>query len=178
MKPMQVKVNLRIPFIGHVEGTWEPSDAEQRAAWELYIELVTRVSVVEIDPSEGRLREALSSLYSLFATTRDILKSHGPSVAVKTRSGITFGGLAVAVLNGQVRPLLTKWHPELTSYEATCPQGEDPIGYERRWEKAGQLRSELEATRRSLIEFARLLGKVANVESLLPDDLPKRDGTK
>ncbi|MFJ9897895.1 hypothetical protein ACIQPR_31645 [Streptomyces sp. NPDC091280] len=42
--------------------TWEPADAERSAAWESYLELITRVSVEELAPDEGFLREALSSL--------------------------------------------------------------------------------------------------------------------
>lgn len=42
-KSVGVKLNLRVV---EISGTWEPNDAERRAAWELYVELVTRVSVV------------------------------------------------------------------------------------------------------------------------------------
>ena len=41
----------------------------------MYIELVTRIAVIELRPEEGLLREALSSLYSLFDTTRKIFTS-------------------------------------------------------------------------------------------------------
>jgi hypothetical protein len=63
--PKQVQVKLTIPFVGEVSGTWEPDQAERHAAWELYVELVTRVAVVELGPEEGLLREALSSLHAL-----------------------------------------------------------------------------------------------------------------
>ncbi|WP_370135611.1 hypothetical protein [Streptacidiphilus sp. EB103A] len=72
-----MKLNLHVLEIA---GTWEPNDAERRAAWELYVELVTRVSVVPLGTDEGLLREALSSLYSLFGTTREVLRRHGPEV--------------------------------------------------------------------------------------------------
>ncbi len=80
-KLKNVSVKLEIPYIGGIEGTWEPDKEEQRAAWEMYVELITRISTVELGPEEGLLREALTSLYSLFATTRTILREHGPSVA-------------------------------------------------------------------------------------------------
>jgi hypothetical protein len=41
-KLMRVKVNLSLPYIGGVEGTWESDDCEQKAAWEMYVELATR----------------------------------------------------------------------------------------------------------------------------------------
>ncbi|GAA2629232.1 hypothetical protein [Streptomyces axinellae] len=65
--PTQVSARLALPFVGEISGVWEPADAERRASWELYLELASRVSVVELDPEEGLLREALSSLYSLSA---------------------------------------------------------------------------------------------------------------
>ena len=65
----------------------------------MYVELITRISVVELKPGEGLLREALTSLYSLFDTTRKILRQHGPSIAQpKDKSDVSFGYLAIAIL--------------------------------------------------------------------------------
>ena len=87
-----VKVALKLPYIGAIEGAWEPDESERQAAWEMYIELVTRVSVVELGPNEGLLREALASFYTIFDTTRAILKKHGPSVAKpKGKGKLSFG---------------------------------------------------------------------------------------
>ena len=77
--PKSVAVSLNLPFgLGGLTGTWEPDDNEREAAWEMYVEFVTRVTVVELGPDEGLLREALTSLYSLFATTRAICASTDP----------------------------------------------------------------------------------------------------
>lgn len=43
-------------------------------------ERITPIAVIELGPSEGMLREALASLYSLFDTTRGILRELGPTV--------------------------------------------------------------------------------------------------
>src|SRR5207244_6175375 len=103
-----------------VEGTWEPDQAERDAAWEMYVELVTRISVAPLAPDEGLLREALSSLYTVFGTTRAILRKYGPSVARPKGEGtLSLGHLAVAILNRVLRPVLAKWHPMLLHYEAT-----------------------------------------------------------
>src|SRR6266536_1346324 len=75
------KVSLKLPYIGGIEGTWEPDESEQKAAWEMYIELVTRIVVAELGSDEGLLREALNSIYTLFATTRNILREYGPGIA-------------------------------------------------------------------------------------------------
>ena len=91
-----VKIQLKLPWVGEIAGMWEPDDAEAKAAWELYVELITRVSVVELKPGEGLLREALNSLYSLVKTTREILRQYGPSVGKPKGQGkLSFGFLSV-----------------------------------------------------------------------------------
>jgi hypothetical protein len=95
---LQVKqVNVELGWgPAKVSGVWEPESAERDAAWELYVELVTRVAVVPLGPGEGVLREALGSLYSLFGSTRDILRRGGPAVARPAPEGrLRFGYLAV-----------------------------------------------------------------------------------
>jgi hypothetical protein len=167
-KLTSVKVSLTLPYIGGVEGTWEPDETEQNAAWEMYVELITRISVAELKPDEGLLREALSSLYTLFDTTRKILRKYGPSVAQpKGEDGISFGYLAVAILNTVLRPVLAKWHPLLLDYENTKDSTISPLEHERQWEKHEELRQVLNEVRGVLIEYAELLAQVAGVPSLI-----------
>jgi hypothetical protein len=88
-RPTSYKVSLNLPFgLGGVEQTWEPNDDERRAAWELHVELVTRIATVPLEPGAGLQREALTSLYSLFPTTRDILRRYGPGVAQAKRPAV------------------------------------------------------------------------------------------
>ncbi|MBW4504474.1 MAG: hypothetical protein KME57_34205 [Scytonema hyalinum WJT4-NPBG1] len=163
-----VKVNLRLPFLGSVEGVWEPDESEVSAAWELYVELITRISVVELKPDEGLLREALSSLYSLFGTTRGILKKYGASVArSKGESHISFGYLAVAILNTVLRPVLAKWHPLLSDYENRREARFSVLEHERNWERHEELRQVLNDVRLVLIEYTDLLAQVADVPLLI-----------
>ncbi len=173
-RPAEVAVKFSVPFIGEISGTWRPDDVERKAAWELYVELITRVSVIELGPTEGVLREALSSHYTLFSTTRDILRRYGPDVAPRSRQGqITFGALAVTVLNTVVRPLLTRWHPALAEHEATRPSGVAQQHHEQQWEHDAELREELRASRQVLAELARVLAKVAGAADLLDPRSPQ-----
>ncbi len=168
----QVKVSLRLPFgLGGVEGTWEPDDAERRAAWEMYVELVTRVTIVELRPGEGLLREALRSLYSLFETTRGILRSYGPGIAQPKGEGqYAFGLLAVIVLNRVLRPLLAEWHPRLADWESQRTPGISQAAHEGTWPENAELRAALEQVREPLTVYAGLLAEVADVPLL--HDLP------
>jgi hypothetical protein len=166
--PKNVTVRLKLPLIGEIEGTWEPVENERMAAWELYVELITRISVAELKPCEGSLREALSSLHSLFKTIRRILRKYGPSVAQSKSGGkITLGFLSIAILNTVLRPLLSKWHPMLTSYENMKRDSVSSIDHERNWDKYEELIIALKDVRIMLIEYANLLAEVAQVPSLI-----------
>jgi hypothetical protein len=167
-KRTSVAVSINLPFgLGGLQGTWEPDEGEKQAAWEMYVELITRVAVVELGPEEGLLREALSSLYGLFGTTRSILRVHGPVVAQAKGDGeYSFGLLAVIILNNVLRPLLAEWHPRLLDYESIRPPAGSQTDHERAWISRGELRDALEDVSRTLTQYAELLATVAGVPLL------------
>lgn len=168
MPTKEVSVRLSLPFVGEVAGVWEPDKSEQRAAWEMYVELVTRVSVVELPRHQGLLREAMTSLYALFESTRSILRTYGPSVATpKKGRDLSFGYLAVTVLNTVIRPFLTHWHPVLLAHEATRPADTSPAAHEAAWSDGDEVRADLMEMRSTLLTYADLLGEVAGVPSLI-----------
>ena len=148
------KVIVNIPFgIGSFE--LAPDLTAQRAAWSLYVELVTRISVQHLKQEEGLAREALSSLYSLFSTTRQILKDAGPEIGISEDS---VGGIAIAVLNRGLRPFLAKWHPRLQVWEAKHIEGV--------WPEEEELRGEIENLRGELKLYAEALEIIANPSSI------------
>jgi hypothetical protein len=166
-----VAVDLYLPEVGNISGTWAVDLHEQQAAWEMYVELVTRISVVGLRPDEGLLREALSSLYTLFGETRRILHEFGPEVAQPKGGGdVSFGYLSVMVLNTVLRPVLAKWHPLLTDYESTRDGHIPPVEHEKSWNRYGELRRVLnEDVRSRLADFAKLLAEAAGVQSVVMD---------
>ncbi len=153
----QVTVNL--PF-GIGGASWEADPTERNAAWELYIELVTRVAVQSLHPQEGLVREAINSLYSLFGSTREILRKAGPNVGASHDS---VGGIAIAVLNNGLRPFLSKWHPLLLEWEEQKANGVSPQAHEKAWDKEMIARGELDALRRDLEKYSEALGAIAGV---------------
>jgi hypothetical protein len=164
-----VKVNLGLV---ELSGEWEPNDIERAAAWELYVELITRVAVVPLDPAAGSLREALNSLHSIFATTRETLRKHGPGVAEAKPSGqYNFAYLAVTILHSGLRPLLTRWHPALADWEAHRPADRSTGDHERAWPQAPTLRAELETTRQALFDYTAALATACGIPNLL-DTIP------
>ncbi len=178
----KVEINLQIPGLGGIKGIWKPNGSERKAAWELYVELITRISVVPLKEGTGLLREALNSLHSLFAITREILREHGSSVA-KSKKGSTysFGQLAVIILNYAIRPVLAKWHPELEAYEAKQPGTASVKEHEDEWERNADLRKELDDLRVILIGYSNHLAAVAQVKPLdlgkaIPPTKRKKNG--
>lgn len=154
------KVSFSLPFaIGSVE--WEVDPTERRAAWSLYVELVTRIAVQPLEVDEGLLREALTSLYNIFPVTRQVLKEAGPDVGASHDS---VGGIAIAVLNNGLRPFLANWHPLLQTWEAQRPPGKSPKEHERNWSEEPKLRAELESLRKDLELYANALAVIAGVQ--------------
>ena len=154
------KVTVNIPFgIGSIDLT--PDLTQQRAAWSLYIELVTRTAVQPLKDDEGLVREALLSLYSLFPTTRQILKDAGPCAGITNES---VGGIAIAVINCGLRPFLTKWHPRLIDWEAKRDEKTSSKEHERKWPEERVLRDEIEKLRVDLNSYAEALRKIADVK--------------
>lgn len=152
-------VTVSLPF-GIGSASWEADPTERHAAWELYIELVTRVAVQTLSDDVGTLREAMNSLYSLFASTREILRKAGPTVGASHDS---VGGIAIAVLNKGLRPFLSKWHPLLQEWEAKKASGISPQSHEKAWEHEPELRQELETLRGDLEQYANALADIAGV---------------
>jgi len=164
----KVTAKIGLPFgLGEVGGVWTPDLAERKAAWDMYVELITRVTVADLGPDEGLLREALTSFYSLFGTTRQILKDGGPTLAQATGGAVSFGHLAVSILNGALRPLLAKWHPLLEDHEASRPDGMSRLMWERAWDRHDELRSAIGEVRATLEAYAGVLGEVCDAKSLL-----------
>ena len=154
------EVSVSLPF-GIGSARWEADPTEQNAAWSLYVELVTRIAVQSLGSEQGLLREALNSLYTLFGTTREILKLAGPKVGASRHS---VGGIAIAVLNDGLRPFLTRWHPTLEEWEVQRPANMSKKVHEQQWSEAVQMRQELTELRNDLEKYAIALAKIAGVE--------------
>ena len=152
----EVKVALDLKLF-KVEGTLKLDEVPKKAAWELYVELITRISVEELKLGEGLLREALRSLYSLFGVTREILRKYGYKVADPLDGNLSLGYLAVGVLNLELRPFLTKWHPLLLDYESRRESHISQMEHEAKWDKNEEFRKELDGVRINLTKYANIL---------------------
>ena len=158
-KVKATKLTVGLPFnLGSIE--LENDEAQQRAAWSLYVELSTRIAVQPLDENEGILREALTSLYNVFNITRQILREAGPDIAKNSNS---LGAIAIDVLNKGLRPFLVKWHPLLKDYEEKKSPAVTTVDHERAWEHTVDLRQELEQVRQQMVIYVAALAKIAGI---------------
>jgi hypothetical protein len=132
---------------GFLETEWKPTDPDKGAAWDLYVELLTRIATQTLVTEEGEEKSALESVYSLFPTTRTILKTRG-------RQCVEFTKLAVVVLNQIVRPFTAKWH-----------RISNDTGFSDQNVRA-EFRNELADLQVELIKYTRALADIAQVEDL------------
>lgn len=137
-----LKINLKF-----LEMEWSPKEPDKNAAWELYIEMLTRVSTQYLDPLEGDEKAALESIHQLFGLTRIIIKHHG-------RDCLEFTKLAIIVLNQIIRPFTAKWHKESKAGAFDVPG------------KCHEFREELKGLQKNLRIYTKMLADMASVEDL------------
>jgi hypothetical protein len=148
------EVKVTVPQL--TEFTFLVNNDSRQVAWRLFVETVTRISTQPLADDEGLIREALSSLYGLFATTRDTLKAGRPSVAATGAQ--TVEHLAVTLLNLELRPFLSKWHPRLRAYEMSSPEESEAM-----WPQAAECRDELREVQQRVQEYALAFARLAAV---------------
>ena len=74
-----------------------------QAAWELHVQLSTRVTTMQYTRSYNSEVGALTSIYSIFESTRKILFDNGNGC-------IEFSKLALVMLNDILREFCSHWH--------------------------------------------------------------------
>jgi hypothetical protein len=150
------EVKVTVPEL--TELTFAVSDEHRKVAWNIFIEIMTRIASQPLAAQEGLLREVLSSLYSMLLSIRELLKATIPS---HPTAGPTVEMFAFRMSNKELRPFLAKWHPELKRFEqATPPQPETA------WEHNNVCRGELKELQDRLVEYGRAFGKLADVKRL------------
>ena len=121
--------------------------ADKNAAWDMYVEMLTRIVTQPLPSKSGDEQAALISMYSLFETTRNILHKHG-------RKTIHFSKVAIPVLNQLVRPFTTKWHQKSLAGEFDDPN------------MCQEFRNELTILLKDMRNYNRMLANIAGVEDL------------
>ena len=106
---------FRIPYIFELEYSFEISNEDKKAAWDLYCELSTRVGVIEFIEGQDLIINCLTSWFTFFGIAREKLKTLFPTEdRSKEKKSLAF--LILALLNEHMRPFLQKWHPQFEHY--------------------------------------------------------------
>ncbi|MBF0425221.1 MAG: hypothetical protein HQL66_05340 [Magnetococcales bacterium] len=146
------KLKIKVPFL---EAELAPQPSDQQAAWELYVELITRVATQPLPDEHGDEKAALESVYQLFSLTREVLKQN--------RGCDVFAKVAIPMLNQVIRPFTAKWHKVSLAGGLVPQTGLDRPGMTT---TAAAFRDELAALQCDLLNYARLLAELAMVEDL------------
>jgi len=139
-----VGLKVKTPIL---EMDWEPSDPDKNAAWDLYVELLTRITTQRLPHEHGTEEAALESVHKIFGLTRTTLKEHG-------RNAENFTRVAIIVLNQVIRPFTAKWHR----------LGEQGAFGEKA--KCVEFREELTELQDKLKAYTKMLSELADVEDM------------
>ena len=94
-----------LDLFGALPGDWVAVGAEQQCAWEIHVELRTRITTQRLHYLDGDEATALDSLVSVFRTVREVCRKSGPGAAVSL-------GVADVMLNQLLRPITARWHKQ------------------------------------------------------------------
>lgn len=137
-----LKLNL-----GFLQTEWEPQVEDAEAAWEMYVELLTRIATQPLSDDTGIESSALASVYSLFGITRGILREYG-------KDSIGFAKIAIIILNQVIRPFTARWH-KLSEEGAFKDKNQCLL-----------FRSELKELQAQLGNYMGMLAEIAGVEEI------------
>jgi hypothetical protein len=138
--------NLKLN-VGFLSAEFAPKAPDRAAAWDLYVELLTRITTQYLAPEHGDEKTALDSIHALFPLTRESLKRHGSGAG-------EFAKIAIPVLNQIIRPFTAKWHKQSLVGAFSSPAG------------CSEFRAELSELQAELRKYTGALAAMAAVEDI------------
>ncbi|WP_171075583.1 hypothetical protein [Streptomyces sp. YIM 121038] len=173
---------VRLVLFGNEMSFITKTDMRQ-AAQRMFFQAATRVATRPLEEGSGNLREALTSLNTLFDLYRDPLEGH--TTPPPPAKGDSVYELALDVLNFELAPFLAKWHPSLQRFEESHPDKD-----ESEWLENTAFRTELRQLQERLRPYVIGLGEIAGIRDperhLRPSGrstqprltVPQQDGTR
>ncbi|WP_333764316.1 hypothetical protein [Streptomyces sp. IBSBF 2390] len=173
---------VRLVLLGNEMSFTTKADMRQ-AAQRMFFQAATRVATRPLEEGSGNLREALTSLKTLFDLYREPLE--GYTTPPPPAKGDSVYELALDILNFQLAPFLAKWHPSLKDFEDRHPDQD-----ESEWPQHAAFRAELSQLQERLRPYVIGLGEIAGIRDperhLRPSGrsvqsrlvAPRHDGTR
>jgi hypothetical protein len=134
------------------------ADPDRTVAWEVYVELRTRITTQKLRYHDGDESSALQSLYTMFSPCRELLRTYGADCR-RTAALVTY------MLNHVLRPVTSEWHRRKLA------------GDFARDDACRDFRAQLEEVRGELIVVERLLYAIATDSTEKPPHLDDDDFT-
>lgn len=147
--------DVRLVVLGS-EMSFKAKTDMRQAAQRMFFQAATRVATRPLEDGDGNLREALTSLKTLFDLYREPLESD--ATPPPPSNGNSVYELALDLLNYELAPFLAKWHRRLKAFEEAHP-GQD----ESEWPENTMFREELRALQERLRPYVIGLGDIAGI---------------
>lgn len=161
---MSIEQEVLSVAIGQIRGLIQPSPQEREAAYQLLVELATRMSAFRVTSADGTIADSLRSIEEMFDLTRATLREHGVDSAKGSAGNLSLAVVAVRVLNEVLAPVLRRWGPELADHEARRAldaPGRTAVDWERTWASAPQCRTDLDTMLASIRAYLDTLSRIA-----------------
>ncbi|GAA2651402.1 hypothetical protein GCM10010400_03460 [Streptomyces aculeolatus] len=146
---------VRLVLLGNEMSFTTKADMRQ-AAQRMFFQAATRVATRPLEDGSGNLREALTSLKTLFDLYREPLE--GYTTPPPPAKGDSVYELALDILNFELAPFLSKWHPSLKEFEDRHPDQD-----ESEWPQNAMFRTELRHLQERLRPYVIGLGEIAGI---------------
>ncbi len=147
--------------IGSNRVTLKYNKKDQEIAYKLWVELSTRKIGLEYKPEYDVIVEMYNSWYNFFAVAREQLKDV-PAERIKYSSELI--ELTEAVLNKGLRPHLTIWQAKFRKWydlNEDSFKDETPQQTQKKYPDYDFLMKDLLSTNQKMIEYKKLMGKIA-----------------
>ncbi|MER8070740.1 hypothetical protein ABTZ59_20870 [Streptomyces sp. NPDC094034] len=138
------------------EMTFKANTDMRQAALRMFFQAATRVATRPLDDGSGNLREALTSLKTLFDMYREPLESG--SAPPPPMDGNSVHELILDILNFELAPFLATWHPRLRAFEEAHPDEDESA-----WPDDAEFRQSLRELQRNLRPYIIGLGEIAGI---------------
>ncbi|MFD7993116.1 MULTISPECIES: hypothetical protein [Streptomyces] len=146
---------VRLVLLGNEMSFTTKADMRQ-AAQRMFFQAATRVATRPLEEGSGNLREALTSLKTLFDLYREPLE--GYTTPPPPAKGDSVYELALDILNFELAPFLAKWHLSLKDFEDRHPDQD-----ESEWPQHAAFRVELSQLQERLKPYVIGLGEIAGI---------------
>jgi hypothetical protein len=144
----------------------KPSFEDLQVAYKLWIEISTRKLGNKIDKNYDLIKKINESYYEFFKIARNILKEI-PVEKITNKETQKIISLLLDILNQEIRPYLTKWHPEVEKWYRDNLENYknlNPVEFEQKFPKYNELMEDLLQLNQKIIELNNSLQNLIRID--------------